>query len=165
MTKSSIDFVNLTSLGLLGLHARISDELRVRGIPRSSNNPTGDLAEYLFCKAFGWKQSGNSKANIDAIGHDGLRYQIKVRRVTRFNKSPQLSAIRDLDGPHFDFLVGVPFFEDRSILRAALIPHAIAVSRADFVERTNSHRFILRDDIWDEPHVRDVTAELRMVQF
>ena len=46
----------------------VGDELRTRGITRSSNNPTGDLAEDLFCKAFGWKQVGNSQLNIGAIG-------------------------------------------------------------------------------------------------
>ena len=138
MAKSDMDLAALTSLRLLALHARVSDELRTRGITRSSNNPTGDLAEYLFCKAFGWEQSGNSAANIDAVGQDGLRYQIKGRRITRFNRSRQLSAIRDLDGAHFDYLAGALFFEDYSILRAAIIPRATAVGRAAFCERTNS---------------------------
>lgn len=57
---------------LLILHARVSDELRTRGITRSANNPTGDLAEYLFSKAFGWKQADNSHPNIDALGKVGL---------------------------------------------------------------------------------------------
>lgn len=157
------DLAGLHPLELLALHARVADELRARGITRSSNNPTGDLAEYIFCKAFGWTQAGNSSANIDAIGSDGTKYQIKGRRVTRYNKSRQLSAIRDLAGAHFDYLAGVLFAEDYSLLRAAIIPRAVAVERASFVERTNSHRFILRDDVWDAPGVRDVTMELRAV--
>ncbi|MGA2687911.1 MAG: hypothetical protein ABSE85_07550 [Candidatus Korobacteraceae bacterium] len=48
-------------------------------------------------------------------------------------------------------------------MRAAIIPRAVAVERASFVERTNSHRFILRDDVWDAPGVGDVTMELRAV--
>jgi hypothetical protein len=83
----------LTPTQLLALHAKLTDELRDRGITRSSNNPTGDLAEYLFCKAFGWTQAGNSHANVDAVGSDGKCYQIKGRRPTRHNKSRQLSAI------------------------------------------------------------------------
>ena len=35
------------------------EELRAREVVRSANNPTGDLAEYLFCVAFKWKQEGN----------------------------------------------------------------------------------------------------------
>ena len=160
-----MDLANLRPLELLALHARVADELRARGITRSSNNPTGDLAEYIFCKAFGWTQAGNSSPNVDAIGSDGTRYQIKGRRVTRYNKSRQLSAIRDLAGAHFDYLAGVLFAEDYSLLRAATIPRAIVVERASFVERTNSHRFILRDDVWDAPGVQDVTTELRAINL
>jgi hypothetical protein len=74
-----------------------------------------------------------------------------------------MSAIRDLPGSHFDVLAGVLFNEDYTVMRAALIPHAVALERATFVERTNSRRFLLRDDVWNAPGVRDVTAELRAV--
>ena len=137
----------------------------MRGITRSSNNPTGDLAEYLFRTAFGWQAEGNSHANYDAVDGDGKRYQIKGRRVTRSNPSRQVSAIRDLAGAHFDFLAGVIFAEDFSVLRAAIIPFATIVGKAAFVERTNSHRFLLRDNIWDQPGVRDVTLDLRALIF
>ena len=156
---------DLTPAQLLALHARLGDELRDRGVTRSSNNPTGDLAEYLFCKAFGWTQAGNSHANVDAVDCDGKRYQIKGRRLTRHNKSRQLSAIRDLHGGHFDFLAVVLFNEDYTILRAALIPHSVAMDRAKFVEHTNSHNFMLRDDIWSADGVTDVTKELQAVTF
>jgi hypothetical protein len=155
----------LTPPQLLALHAKLCDELRSRGITRSANNPTGELAEYLFCKAFDWTQAGNSHANVDAVDSGGIRYQIKGRRITRYNKSRQLSAIRDLVGGHFDFLAGVLFNEDYTVMRAAFIPHAVALDRATFVEHTNSHKFLLRDDIWNFPGVRDVTAELRAVTF
>lgn len=160
-----MDIGNLSADQLLALHARITEELRDRGVTRSANNPTGDLAEHLFCKAFGWSQAGNSNANIDAIGVDGIRYQIKGRRMTRHNKSRQLSAIRELDGGHFDILAGVLFAEDYAVERAALIPRDVIVEHAKFVERTNSHRFLLRDEIWDAPDVRDVTDVLKTVEL
>ncbi len=150
---------------LLALHVRVTDELRARGVTRSSNNPTGDLAEYLFCKAFGWKQAENSNAHIDATASDGSRYQIKGRRITRHNKSRQLGAIRNLHGGHFDFLAAVMFFEDYSIARAAIIPCSIVSERATFVEHTNSHKFILRESVWDAPDVKDVTAAIRAIDF
>ena len=81
---------------LLVLHAQIGEELRERGVVRSANNPTGDLAEYLFCRAFGWQQAPNSERGYDATGADGTRYQIKGRRIHHRNKSRQLSAIRDI---------------------------------------------------------------------
>ena len=111
-----MDLANLKPSELLALHAKVADEFRARGITRSSNDPTGDLAEYLCCKAFGWTQAGNSNRSIDAVDSKGLRYQIKGRRMTRYNNSRQLSAIRNLDGAHFDFLAGVLFNEDYSII-------------------------------------------------
>jgi len=161
----TMNLSDLTAAQLLVLHAQIADELRRRGITRSANNPTGDLSEYLFCKTFGWTQAGNSHPNVDAIGQDGVRYQVRGRRLTRHNKSRQLSAIRDLDGAHFDFIAGVLFNEDYTVMRAALIPHSIAVERSTFVKRTNSHRFLLRDDIWNAPGVRDITDKLRAVKY
>ncbi len=161
--SAALNLADLAPRELLALHARVSDELRARGVTRSANNPTGDLAEYLFCKAFGWKLADNSHPNIDALGPDGVRYQIKGRRMTRFNKSRQLSAIRDLDGRHFDFIAGVLFNEDYKVFRAALIPHAVAVARSTFVERTNSYKFLLHDDVWNAPGVRDVTRELAAI--
>jgi len=41
----------------------------------------------------------------------------------------------------------------------------VAIEKATFVVRTNSHRFLLRDEIWRAHGVRDVTVELREVNF
>lgn len=159
----TVDLATHSVAELLVLHGRIAEELRDRGITRTSNNPTGDLAEYIFCKVFGWRQEANSKSNIDAVCGNGLRYQIKGRRITRYNKSRQLSAIRDLRGDHFDFLAGVIFDESYAVLRAAIIPPSVVHEGATFVARTNSHKFILRDDVWNQPGVRDVTDRLRLL--
>ena len=105
---------------LLALHAAIGEALRGRGVLRSANNPTGDLAEYLFCMAFDWAQENNSARAFDATDADGTRYQIKGRRLHRRNKSRQLSAIRDLDG--FETLAAVLFDDRFRVMRAALIP-------------------------------------------
>jgi hypothetical protein len=146
ISPPGIKLPDLAPAQLLALHAKLS-------------------AEYLFCKAFGWTQVGNSHTNIDAVGPDGKRYQIKGRRPTRHNKSRQLSAIRELHGGHFDFLAGILFNEDYTVQRAALIPHSVAIDRAKFIPRTNSHKFMLRDDIWSVDGVKDVTKELQAVTF
>ena len=80
--------------------------------------------------------------------------------MTRHSKSRQHSAIRDFAGRHFDYLAGVLFAEDYSVFRAALIPCPIVKERAKFVAHTNSHKFILHDDVWHAPGVRDVTPML-----
>ena len=76
-----------------------------------------------------------------------------------------MSAIRDLDGQHFDFLAGVLFSKDYSVLRAALIPHAIVVSRSAFASHVNGHKFFLREEIWEASGVQDVTGELQAVSL
>jgi hypothetical protein len=154
---SLTEISQLSAMDLLQLHVGIMDELYRRGIIRSGNNPTGDLAEYMFCKAFDWTQANNANANIDAVAADGRRYQIQERRITPRGRSRQLGAIRDLAGGHFDFLAGILFAENYSVYRAALIPHAVVIQRAAFVTRTNSHKFILHDDVWSAPGVDDVT--------
>ena len=160
----SISLSSTKSSDLLTLHTRLMEELRSRNILRSANNPTGDLAEYLFCRAFGWTQANNSQAGFDAIESKvGTRYQIKGRRTTRHNASRQLSAIRELRDDPFDYLAGVVFTEDYRIQRAAIIPREIVESLAKFVKRTNSFRFVLSDDVWEHTGVRDVTAKLQAV--
>lgn len=146
---------------IFALYASIMEVLRDRKVIRSSNNPAGDYAEYLFCKAFGWKRLGKVEEGADAIGRNGVRYQIKGRRLTRHNKSRQLSAIRRLPEGNFDILAGVLFNEDFSILRAATIPHTLVVKHSDRVEATNSWRFLLRDEVWGWSGVRDVTARVK----
>jgi hypothetical protein len=143
---------------LLLLHARLLEELRSRGVLRTANNPTGDLAEYLFCEAFGWRQAANSEKSYDALDANGLRYQIKGRRLHARNGSRQLSAIRDLDG--FDMLAAVLFDEHYRVARAVLIPAALVREHSTFVPHTNSHKFHLRESNCVLPEVVDVTARL-----
>lgn len=147
---------------LLALHAAIMNELRDRGVARSANNPTGDLAEFLFCRTFLWQQAPNSAKGFDARDDSGKRYQIKGRRLDRRNKSRQLSAIRDLDG--FDTLAAVLFDEEYRVFRAALIPCGVVRERSNFVPHTNSYAFTLTDDVWDDTRVTDVTAELQAAE-
>ncbi len=139
------------------------EELRRRRLVRSANNPTGDLAEYMFCTAFGWQQAPSSKKGYDATDDEGVRYQIKGRRLHLRNKSRQLSAIRDPQG--YDFLAAVLFDDDYRIVRAALIPAAVVHDRSTYVARTNSHKFILRDDVWDVLGIIDATERLRTVEW
>lgn len=152
---------------LLQLHVQIAEELRGRGIMRSANNPTGELAEHLFCAAFDWEQAGNSQKGFDATGAGGLRYQIKGRRIHRRIRGSlsgrQLSAIRGLDGKskNFDMLAGVLFEDDYEVQRAALIPWVVVKKRALPQPYVRGHRFILRDEIWDIEGVEDVTKQVR----
>jgi hypothetical protein len=155
-----IELDRLSVADLLRLHADILDALRARAVLRSANNPTGDLAEHLFCRAFGWRQEANSAKAFDATDDDdGTRYQIKGRRLTGARASRQLSAIRDPGG--FDRLAAVLFDSTFQVMRAAIVPRAIVRNRATFQAHTNSYVFHLTDDVWSQPGVEDVTERLR----
>jgi len=56
-----------TTAGLLETYGALLDEVRRRGIVRSSNNPLSDYGELLFCTAFGWRRTNNSAAGHDAV--------------------------------------------------------------------------------------------------
>lgn len=150
-------------LGLLRVYNTILLELRATGAIRSNNNPVADFAEHLFCEAFDWTLATKSTKGHDATSSDGIRFEIKARRLSNENGSRQLSAIRDLDGQHFDYLAGVLFEPDFSVYRAAIIPWKVVVDRANHVQSTNSAKFLLRDDVWEIPNVQDVTERLRQI--
>ncbi len=143
---------------LIELRVRIDDELHRRGVMRSANQLTGELAEFLYSQAFGWDLSRNSQKSHDAL-HDGVRYQIKARRDYGQNGARQLSAIRNPEG--FDFLAVVIFDRFYRIRIAAIVPAALIVSRAHYVGYTNSYRFHFTDEMLRLPGVVDVTASLR----
>ncbi|MCY3772549.1 MAG: hypothetical protein OXG98_11095 [Gemmatimonadetes bacterium] len=96
------DLSTLSLRRLLGLHSGIMEELRRRGVARNENNPTGNVSEFLFCRAYDLQVAPNSEKGFSARDRGGRRYQIKGRRLHPRNKSRQLSAIRGLDG--FDTL-------------------------------------------------------------
>ncbi|MDF3415822.1 hypothetical protein HKX54_15220 [Sulfitobacter sp. M57] len=150
---------------LLALHAEVSGLLKSSGAVRSSNNPAGDYAETLFCKAFGWEMAGPSIKGYDARDAQGVRYQIKSRRLTETNGSRQLSALRNLQDRPFDFLAGVLFSSDYRVFKAAIVPHRLVLENTRISAHTNSRLFHLRDAVWNWPDVRDVTKTLRAVRL
>ena len=119
---SPINIKTLSVADLLALHVQINNELRARKVIRSENNPTGDLAETQFCKAFDWQPAPNSTLGYDATDDEGVRYQIKGRRIHHLNKSHQLSVIRDIGNNPFDYLAGILFDENFHVIKAAIIP-------------------------------------------
>ncbi len=156
-----MNLAKLTSKELLELYARLGKEFRKRNIIRTANNLTGDLAESLFCRAFEWTLEANSRAGFDATDRERNRYQIKG--CTEQNKTRQLSAIRNIEGKDFDVLAGVIFSENYEVLRAALIPHSVVERLAKRQVHTNSHRFFLKESVWNEKGVKDVTDTLKKV--
>jgi hypothetical protein len=154
------DFDAAPAQDLLRWHARIGEELRRRDITRSDNAPAGDLAEVLFCRAFGWVQAPNSEKSYDATDANGTRYQIKARRDMGRIGNRELSALRGLGAGSFDVLAVVLFAPDFAIARAVLIPHALVLASARFSAHTHAHVFRATDAVLAAPGVQDVTARL-----
>lgn len=155
------DFTELTIAELLATHSAVLDELRHRNVIRSNNNPTGDYAEWLVSTKLGLTLEINSAKGFDATDSQGLRYQIKGRRVTPENKSTQLGVIRNLDGKDFDFLVAVIFDANWQVRYAAKIPHQTVPLLATYRPHVNGHTMYLRPAVFDNPNVEDVSHELR----
>lgn len=161
MTSDEIDLSGRTVAGLLRLFSAVMKELRLRGVVRSSNNPTADYAEYLVCKALKLDLAVKSTRGYDAVDSTEQRYEIKGRRLTPQNQSRQLSVIRGLDQEHFHYLAGVLFNEDFSIQRACLVPWARVGQEARYRKHVNGWILLLRDALWDQPGVQDITERLR----
>ena len=160
-----IDLIQASILSLLELHADLLAELRRREVVRSANNPTGDYGELLFAKAFGWTLNNNSSADADALDAEGLRYQIKCRRLATPRGSRQLGFIRRLPDRPFDSLAAVLLNARFRVIRAAIIPYEVVEPRSSYVDSVKAWRFMLRESVWDIAGVVDVTAELRAAEL
>lgn len=160
-----IDLASLSNRELLKLYTELMAELRSRGIVRTSNGPGADVAEGLVAKALSLTLNTASTAGYDGIDPNGHRIEVKCRRLTRHNDSRQLSAIRNLESAHFDFLAGILFNEDFSVMKAALIPFQVVKDQSVFVKHTNGWKFVLRDSIWALPGVEDITDRLKAVEI
>lgn len=150
---------------LFAMYAAIGEELRQRGILRTSNNLVGDLAEYLFSQAMSWTLANNSQCGYDAIDGGEKRYQIKGRRLMPHNQSRELGALRDLDKGEFDYLAAVLLNPDYTVQRAIILPHDEVVQHTYPAARSNSRRFMLTDAMWDLPSASDVTEKLKAITW
>lgn len=144
---------------LLHLYVEVLDELRQRNIVRTSNSPVGDYAEWLAAHCLGLTLVSNSMAGYDALDRQGIRYQIKCRRITQENKSRQLSAIRNLDACDFDFLLIILFNHDMKLQKVLKMPHSLVGRFASYRKHVNAHILTLRDSMLADPLVEDLTDQ------
>lgn len=155
--------MNLTELSiteLLNLQVSAVEELRSRGVVRTSNNPIGDYTEWLVAKALGLELANNSSAGYDAISPTGTRIQIKGRRVTQRSKSRQLGAIRNLANKEFDELIAVIFNESFEVIEAVAIPHTLIAKYAVFGKHTNAYILNLRGKLLEDKSVKNIRIKL-----
>lgn len=149
-----------SSQELLSSFALILDELRVREVIRTRNNPVSDYAEWIVAERLGLKLKPQNTKGYDAIAPNGERYQIKARRLQQANSSRQLSVIRNLDGHEFDYLAGILFDNNFRIQEAYLIPHDAIFKYGRFSAHVNGHILQLRGDLLNSQGVQDITDVL-----
>jgi len=161
--SGALQVSGMTTSQLLRAYGAVLAELRERGTIRSENSPVGDYAEYLASRAMGLTLVHKSSVGYDGVDELGVRYQVKARRITSWNRSRQLSAIRGMEKPvdPFDFLLGILFDADFGVARAALIPISVVRARASRQEYVNAWRLLLTDRVWELPDVVDVTARVQ----
>jgi hypothetical protein len=130
---------------LLQLQSQVISELKRRKIVRTKNNPLGDYTEWLVAKGLGLELATNSAAGYDGIDSEGIKIQVKGRRITPENKSRQFGAIRNLEAKDFDQLAAVIFNENYEIIDALLIPHEVVGEYAKYRNHVNAHIMHLKD--------------------
>lgn len=143
---------------LLNFYRLILAELRRRGVVRSSNAPTGDLAELLVAHALHGELVANSEKSFDLVAPDWNRVQVKSRLVDPKGKGTrQLSPIRSWE---FDWLAVVLFRDDYSILRATLIAVANVRSAARQSNHVNGGVVMATDAFLTAEGIVDITAQI-----
>lgn len=135
-------------------------DLRTKGVLRTHNNPIADYTEWLVCSRLGLTREPSSTKGFDARGPDGTPFEIKARRLAVSQSPIQLSAIRNLRGRHFDYLIAVIYNSDFSIRHAVKIRHAWIEPHSRYSEHTNSHILCLTPALIESPDVEDIKSRL-----
>jgi len=142
------------------LYGRLMEELRQRKLIRSSNNPVSDYAERLVCEKLKLSLQEKSSKGCDAIDEKGeTKYQIKSRRLTRYNRSRQLGVIRNLDEKLFDYLIAVFFDEIFNIIGAWKIPRETIPKYARYSPHQNGYILVLTGEALKDKKVTKINLK------
>lgn len=152
---------NLNISEIRRLHSSTIDELKLRGIVRTKNNPVGGYTEWLVAKALDLNLQPNSNHGYDGETQDGIKVEIKGRRVTTNNPSRQLSAIRNYADKKFDRLAVVIFDEHYDVDEAVLIPHKVIKYYAKHRKHTNAHILTLDRRVVMDERVTNIKEKVR----
>lgn len=146
---------------LLKFYTEIIEELINRRVLRTRNNPVADYTEWLVSSKLQFKLENNSKSGYDATDIKGIKYQIKGRRITPTNKSKQLGVIRKLESKKFDYLIGLVFDKDFSLIEGYKIPHQTIKKYAKFSKHQNGHILHLKGEILRDPKTENIINILK----
>jgi len=151
----AFDVESASVSSLLRTYRSVLSELHRRGVVRTSNAPTGDVAELLVAKVFDGVLAPNSEKSYDVETPDGRRIQVKSRLlVNGLRRERQLSTIRSWDFTH---LAVVLFGADYSIERASLMSVQVAQQAATEDRHVRGNRIMALDVFLDSADVVDIT--------
>jgi hypothetical protein len=136
-----------SDIELLQLYAGLMEELRIRQLIRSSNNPVADYAEKVAVDHLGLQRAGKEERGYDARDKNGTKYQIKGRRITRHNRSRQLGVVRNIDERLFDFLIAVIFDETFDVTEIWKIPYQFVKDNSRWSKQQNGSIFIVKPEL------------------
>jgi len=129
----------------------IMEELKARGVTRSNNNPTGDLAEKIVAAHYRVELANANKADWDLKTRDGERVQVKGTRAT-LSGAAKLGAIRGSMGS-FDFVVVVIFLAGGfASVEGLKIPPAV-IARTGVNNRINGRQITISKKLREDPDV------------
>ncbi len=137
------DLEALTDTELFGAFGAVMEELRVRGLTRSSNNPAADYAELLIARYFGVEPAKGVQQGYDLLTADETRVQVKARRRTPRTKPPAYGWMQKLESREFDRLAAVLFSADFTVAAADLLTWEAVWEFAKWNERVGAHRLPL----------------------
>lgn len=155
------DLARISVKDLLRFYGEILQQLKERQILSTRDSPIGGYGEWLVERAFGGTRQANSSKGVDVIASDGVRLQVKTRWLPMERDSRQLSAIRNLDGVGFDYLVAVLLDKDFEVAEAYQMPHAAVARLATRAQHTNSHRLVLTPKVCRDAECVDITERIR----
>lgn len=155
---TSFDVRRASAPELLRVYRSILAELMRRGIIRTLNAPTGDLAELLVACAFDGELAPNSEKSFDVRLPDERLIQVKSRMIVSGSRGErQLSTVRSWGFTH---LAIVLFASDYSVLRGALVPIESAREMASEDRHVRGNRIMATDLLFEMEGVEDITDRL-----
>lgn len=128
-------------------------ELRTRGITRTNNSPTGDIAEAIVAAHYGGKLAVSGTKGWDVQTPDGERIQVKSVRNTPTTSRKNLSPIRD---QNYDSVVVVVFDEDYTVTDGLKLSREVAEDLAKWVPHINGHVLYMTGPLLNDPRVEHV---------
>lgn len=121
-----------------------------------TNNIVGEYAEYLAHRHYGGKLLRASESSADIESEDGIRYQVKSRKVKN-SISTQLNVIRSWD---FDYLIVILFEPDGRVLKALEVRASVAKEYSVGSEHQNGGVITTSRKFLMDPQSKDITSSI-----